>query len=127
MDQAYRAWINDSYWLVMPYKLKDSGVTLKHRGPGESEGGVSCEVLELTVTGVGVTPQNKYHVYVDNEEHLVRQLAFFAKAEDEEPRFVSPWSNWKQYGNIWLADDHGARRHTDVHVLEEIPPAVSAW
>jgi len=111
----------------MPHKLKDSGVTLKHRGPGESEGGVSCEVLELTVTGVGVAPQNKYHVYVDKEEHLVRQLAFFAKAEDEEPRFVSPWSNWKQYGNIWLAYDHGARRHTDIHVLEEIPPAVSAW
>ncbi len=22
-------WINDAYWLVMPYKLKDSGITLK--------------------------------------------------------------------------------------------------
>ena len=85
---------------------------------------MSCEVLELTVTGVGVAPQNKYHVYVDKEEHLVRQWAFFAIDEDEEPRFISPWSNWKQYGNIWLADDHGARWHTDVHVLEEIPPDV---
>ncbi len=32
LEHGYRAWINDSYWLVMPYKLKDSGVTLSYRG-----------------------------------------------------------------------------------------------
>ena len=32
LDHGYRAWINDSYWLVMPYKLKDTGVTLRYRG-----------------------------------------------------------------------------------------------
>ena len=30
LTQAGKAhWINDTYWLVMPFKLKDSGVTLK--------------------------------------------------------------------------------------------------
>ena len=28
LQRAKSVWINDSYWLVMPYKLKDSGVTL---------------------------------------------------------------------------------------------------
>ena len=32
LDHGYRAWINDSYWLVMPYKLKDTGVTLRLSG-----------------------------------------------------------------------------------------------
>ena len=28
LEQAYAAWVNDTYWLLMPYKLKDPGVTL---------------------------------------------------------------------------------------------------
>ena len=39
LDHGYRAWINDSYWLVMPYKLKDSGVTLHYRGIETTEDG----------------------------------------------------------------------------------------
>ena len=124
LDAAFRAWINDSYWLVMPYKLKDSGVTLKDKGAGVTAAGEPAEILELTFTAVGVTPNNKYDVYVDSKEHLVRQWAFYANAEDPEPRFVSPWSNWKQYGKVWLADDHGSRKHTDVRVLEQVPAAV---
>jgi hypothetical protein len=124
LDVAFRAWINDSYWLVMPYKLKDSGVTLKYKGAGVTAAGEPAEILELTFAAVGVTPNNKYDVYVDAEEHLVRQWAFYANAEDPGPRFVSPWSNWKQYGKVWLADDHGSRKHTDVRVLEQVPAAV---
>ena len=39
LDHGYRAWINDSYWLVMPYKLKDTGVTLRYRGLEATEDG----------------------------------------------------------------------------------------
>ena len=34
LDDGEAAWINDSYWLVMPYKLMDPGVTLKTVGKG---------------------------------------------------------------------------------------------
>ena len=64
LDLGEAAWINDSYWLVMPYKLRDPGVTLKHVGPGEMVDGRAAEVLELTFDGVGRTPENKYRVYV---------------------------------------------------------------
>ncbi len=32
IKSAKGAWINDSCWLLMPFKLKDSGVTLKYVG-----------------------------------------------------------------------------------------------
>jgi len=124
LEHAYRAWINDSYWLVMPYKLKDSGVTLRYKGKGQTQEGRPADILVLTFKDVGVTPQNKYEVWVDQEDHLVRQWAFYAEAGDAEPKFVSPWSNWQPYGRIWLADEHGQRKHTDVAVFDELPASV---
>ena len=46
---------------------------------------------ELRFTDVGVTPNNKYRVWIDRESRLVSQWAFYADAEDAEPRFIGPW------------------------------------
>jgi hypothetical protein len=124
LKHAYEAWINDSYWLVMPYKLKDSGVTLKYQGEGQTQDGKAAQVLVLTFKGVGVTPQNKYEVWVDRQDHLVTQWAYYANAADAEPKFVGPWANWQPYGKIWLADDHGRGKHTDIAVFDELPASV---
>lgn len=48
LDRGEAVWINDSYWLVMPYKLKDTGLTLEYLGEGSMEDGRSAEVLQLT-------------------------------------------------------------------------------
>ena len=104
---AYRGWVNSGYWLIMPYKLKDSGVTLKYVGEGEMDNGKPAEMLELTFKEVGLTPQNKYHIYVGKETMLVEQWAFYQSAEDAEPRWKRPWNNWQQYGNIMLSDNRG--------------------
>ena len=44
----------------MPYKLKDSGVTLKYKGQDTLETGHPAEKLQLTFEEVGKTPENKY-------------------------------------------------------------------
>lgn len=96
-------WINDSYWLVMPYKLKDSGVTLKYIGKDTTQIGRKSDVLELTFADVGVTPDNKYLVYVDDSSRLVTQWDFYTNSQDSLPRFQSPWKDYKKYGDIMLA------------------------
>ena len=126
LDHGYRAWINDSYWLVMPYKLKDTGVTLRYRGLEATEDGRPAEVLELTFKDVGVTPQNKYAVWIEQESRLVTQWAFYSEAADTEPRFTGPWTNWRRHGSILLSDGRGERRHTDVAVFDELPRSVFA-
>src|SRR5690606_7211769 len=70
MEMGKNIWINDSYWLVMPFKLKDSGVTLKYLGEDLTAAGDSAQVVVLTFQNVGNTPQNKYHVYIDKETKL---------------------------------------------------------
>ena len=124
LDRGYRAWINDSYWLVMPYKLKDSGVTLKYVGERKTESGANSDVLQLTFEGVGVTPKNKYEVFVTKENKLVEQWAFFRTAEDADPRFTGPWQEWQQHGKILLSANRGERGHTDVAVFDALPVSV---
>ena len=103
----------------MPYKLKVSSVTLSYRGVGKTE-----DALELTFKEVGVTPQNKYAVWVDKESHLVPQWGFYPKVTDAEPRFTGPWSNWQRPGAILLCNERGKGQHTDVAVFDELQRSV---
>lgn len=122
---AKSAWINDSYWLLMPYKLKDTGVTLKYMGETTLENGGQCDILQLTFTEVGDTPQNKYWVYVNRESKLVVYWSYFSDAGDAEPRISTPWDGWRRYGNIMLSGGRGPNRQiSDIGVFSELPEAV---
>lgn len=118
---AKSIWINDSYWLVMPYKLKDSGVTLKYKGEMSAESGAACDVLELTFENVGRTPENRYLVFVDKTTHLVAHWQHFRKATDEKPGMTSPWNNYQKHGKILLSGDRGGNRQlTNIEVLATV-------
>jgi len=122
LEKAKSIWINDSYWLVMPFKLKDTGVTLKYLGEDTILTGDKCNVLELTFNNVGDTPENKYRVYVDLQDNLVKQWAYFKEASQDSASQVWPFDNYKRYGNILLSanrsDNRGPR---DVRVDEKLP------
>lgn len=123
LDYGYEAWMNDSYWLFMPFKLKDPGVILKYLGEGEIEG-KQVDMISVTFDEVGATPHNKYHVYIDKDSKLVVWWEFYLNASDENPRFKMPWKNYQKYGGILLSDDRGNKKHTEVGVFEELPPAI---
>ncbi|HRI62118.1 MAG TPA: hypothetical protein PK228_20400 [Saprospiraceae bacterium] len=122
LDMGKKVWINDSYWLLMPFKLKDSGVTLKYLGAGKTEQGTDADLLQMTFSGVGVTPDNKYHIWVDKKSHLVTQWAYFEKFTHEQPKIVNPWGDYKQYGKILVSGSRGERGvMTPIQVLDTLP------
>lgn len=120
------AWINDAYWLFMPFKLLDPGVTLKYLGRNKTADGREADLLQLTFNKVGVTPENKYKVWVDKETRLVTQWAFFQKFTDDQPKFTNPWADYKRYGQILLSGDRGRAGFTlnPIEVLEQVPPGI---
>lgn len=124
LQRAKSIWINDSYWLVMPYKLKDTGVTLTYLGEGATPDGEPAHQLQLTFENVGDTPENRYVVYVDPETWLVIHWDYFRAAGDAEAAMSTPWDNWQRYGNIMLADDRGRARHGDIAVFDSLPESV---
>jgi len=111
-------WINDAYWLFMPFKLKDTGVTITYVREDTTQNGILSDVLQLTFRDVGNTPQNKYHIWVDRSDNLVKQWAFYRENDMSEPNFITPWVGYEKYGSILLAGDRGQRKITNIEVPE---------
>lgn len=125
LTRARSIWINDAYWLVMPFKLKDSGVTLKYLGEDTTAAGLKANVLELTFNNVGDTPQNKYRVYVDVKDNLVKQWAYYKEVTQDSASQVWPWDNYKRYGDILLSADRSDNKGPrNVRVDEKLPDAL---
>lgn len=98
-------WINDSYWLTMPWKLTDPGVDLTYLKSENLPNGNKADVLQMTFENVGLTPNNKYFVYVDQTDGLVKQWSFFQNFYDETPRFTKAWDNYQLLEKVLLSFD----------------------
>lgn len=107
LENVYSRWVNNSYWLIMPYKLLDPGVNLAYMGEEKVGSGQMADVLEMTFEGVGLTPDNKYLVYVDKETGLVCQWTHWRSREDDEPRFTRPWSDWVDHNGVMFSMGRG--------------------
>jgi len=121
LTRAKNVWINDSYWLVMPFKLKDSGVTLTYIDVDTTMNGRQAYLLDLKFKDVGVTPQNYYQVWVDYETKLMSQWAYYREATQNEPNFVMPWADYKDFGKIKLSGNRGEREITEIQVHDTFP------
>jgi hypothetical protein len=137
LGRAYARHINDAYWLLMPYKLKDPGVMLKYDGKQEVSG-FQYDVLSLSFAdSIGLTPWNMYRVFVDDATRLVHRWEYFEK----EGAAPSPawWESWRAYDGIKLAEERVfensnrkilfknivVSRQVDEKIFEVVTPALA--
>lgn len=122
LEHAKNSWTSDSYWLVMPFKLKDAGVTLKYLGEDSLRSGSPCNVVELTIRHANTSSVNKYFVYVDRSDNLVKQWAQVELSAPNKTMSVWPFDNYKKYGNLLLsADRSDGNGPRDVKVDSTLP------
>ncbi|GAC1367346.1 MAG: hypothetical protein NVS3B25_28830 [Hymenobacter sp.] len=128
LDKLTPIWINNAYWLLMPFKLKDSGVTLTYKGEGKTMDGAVADILQMTFKNVGVTPQNRYEVLVNRATGLVDEWAYFAKADDPQPAFRRRWNEYEKHNGLLLAagrsDAAKPSRLDNVALVEKLPAGV---
>ena len=121
-------WNINSWWLLMPFKLKDSGVTLTYKGPVKTMAGQPADLLQMTFKNVGTTPQNRYEVLVGSATGLVEEWAYFPNATDAQPAFRRTWSNYTRQGQILLAtnrDEATKPAHfNDIATAQTLPAGV---
>ncbi len=93
MEQAYQRFINDTYWLMAPVKLFDPGVRRAY-APGSSTAGVA--VITTSFEGVGLTPGDRYWLFVDEASGRLQQWAFHLQGMDDEaaPRTYT-WTGYE--------------------------------
>jgi len=129
VERAYAMFINDSYWLLMPYKWRDPGVELEYLGPETDEDG-DWQVFHLAFEGVGLTPGDQYWVYVsDAAPHLVRKWRYHLESMDDRGPFIY-WRDWQRFDDIMLATSResatgGFRiEFTDIEASRRVPDGI---
>jgi hypothetical protein len=108
VQRAYAMWINDTYWLLMPYKMKDPGVHLKYDGQ-EKVGPKNYDKVMLTFENVGLTPKDRYWAYVDPKTHRMDRWAYVLQDDKGEPgtgdATVWDWKGWATHGGVKLSTE----------------------
>jgi hypothetical protein len=82
IDKAYGSYINDTYWLAMPWKWLEPGVNLKYVGE-ETVDGEDCDVVELSFEQVGLTPGDVYKAFVSKASHLMVHWEYKLQSDQE--------------------------------------------
>jgi uncharacterized protein DUF6503 len=103
LENGYGAWVNDTYWLIMPYKLKDPGVHLTYAGEDTLDG-KAYDKLHLSFDHVGLTPGDEYWAWINKSTHLMDRWAFHLQdMKADDPPSPWDWTGWQRYGKIMLA------------------------
>jgi len=111
MARARALWINDSYWFLMPYKLRDPGVTLGYEG-SQRDGDYIYDKISLAFRNVGNTPGDRYWVYVNQASGRIEKWEYVLQGT-QPPPVPWTWDDWEEHGGLWFATaKHGAEGRT---------------
>jgi hypothetical protein len=123
LDRAYAIWVNDTYWLLMPFKLRDPGVTLKDGGV-DSTG--KAHVVELSFANVGLTPGDRYRVHVDDTSRLVSGWEMLLQGNKDGRWKPAQWTGWESVGDVKLARERHIPDDQVVITFEKLTTARTA-
>jgi hypothetical protein len=104
LKNAYGRFINDTYWLLAPWKIFDPGVHLAYEGEKPCPQGGTCDVLRLSFDNVGLTPKDKYWLWITRDGRKMVQWQYLLNGAAEDPT-TAQWNDWQTVGGIALSMD----------------------
>ena len=119
LTAAYATYINDSYWLMMPWKWLDPGVHLKYLGRQKG-----LDIVELTFDHVGLTPGDRYRAYVSPQTHRMEHWEYQLQSGDK-----GSWDwQYAAHNGVTLASNHVNNQGMDINmgqvaILDSAPEA----
>lgn len=117
LRSAYQRFINDSYWLLMPWKWEDPGVHLEMQDPQMMDGS-TYDVVNLTFDqGIGLTSRDRYWAYVSRENGLMEHWGFILEGTDATEPSLWDWEDWEDAGNGVLLSRRKSNRERDLAIV----------
>lgn len=110
---AYARWVNDSYWLLAPLKLKQRGVNVTDEGTKEIDGG-QRQVLRLSFGKVGLTPNDQYNWYIDPQTKLMTSWDYMPEPGKS---MHATWTDYRKSGGLTLATNHSTDGGVRIRIL----------
>ena len=122
---AKRLWTNDTYWMLMPYKLHDPGVILKYDGEVKDSTG-EYDKIALSFDNVGQTPGDHYWIFVNHKNHRIEKWDYILEKQ-QPPADHATWEGWQEHDKLWFPTAHhtaeGGNVFTrDVETVAEFKP-----
>jgi hypothetical protein len=106
LDNGYDRWVNDTYWMIMPFKLRDPGTHLQYGGVQKGKDGKQLDVLKIHFNpGVGLTSGDRYTIYVDRQTHMIDHWVMALQGQKPPPGQAT-WEGWTQIGPVKIATEH---------------------
>lgn len=103
LETAYGRFINDTYWLLAPWKVFDPGVRLESAGEKNGPDGALCDVIRLFFEeNIGLTPKDVYWLWVTRDGRRMVQWQYVLGGAQEEPT-TALWKDWRTFGGISLS------------------------
>jgi hypothetical protein len=116
---AYARWVNDSYWLLAPLKIRDEGVKVEAGGPKDLNG-TNVETINLSFGNVGLTPTDHYVFYIDPQTKLPKAWDYIPASGTG---MQATWEKFQNFGGLNLATEHNFNgktiRLTDIKVVTQ--------
>jgi hypothetical protein len=97
LRRAYEAFVNDSYWLLMPLKWRDPGVHMEYAGRRELPDGEGYPAVHLTFDDtLGVTT-DQYWGFVDPGTGKMAAWQFHLEGREQKGPVIW-WRDWQAFG-----------------------------
>lgn len=101
VDHARSLWRNDSYWLLMPWKLCDPGVHLELLPDSDFSGRHHKRIQVKFDAGTGSTPRDVYELFLDAESCELVRFAFRQQRNAaDQPMAIFNWLDWQTVGGV---------------------------
>jgi hypothetical protein len=104
---ADRAFINDKYWLLVPFQLVwDSSAKISEVKKGETPiSKTQSDMITITYADEGgYTPGDAYDIYFD-DNYMIKEWTF-RRGNTPTPSLSTTFENYKDYNGIKIATDH---------------------
>lgn len=122
LRDARSEWRNDSFFLVMPFRLKSDGITLKYLGEERTDS-ARYNLLQITVSEGSEAPPGDYIAYVDLTDNLIKMCSELDENSRDADDFLVRWDHYSKHDNILLpapvAGDVQVHRRLPEEMFEE--------